>query len=207
MNRERRKATRVPLPEAVRATVDGVPVRVLDLSTVNARVEHEQRFPLQSPRLRLEWNRSEVHLPFRVMRSQIVARTESGLVYQSGIELVALDPLAQGLVASILQWAEQSASRPARTSAPSEPMEDTWTRQVQFLRVDLGDDLSYVQFRLGERGWLKEYVATPAQPDDGFTIPRTRDDFQELQRTFECADAETRRMMRIALESELSRQS
>ncbi|MGZ5434248.1 MAG: PilZ domain-containing protein, partial [Thermoanaerobaculia bacterium] len=102
MNRERRKATRVPLPEAVRATVDDVPVRVLDLSTVNARVEHEQRFPLQSPRLRLEWHRSEIQLPFRVMRSQIVARKESGLVYHSGIEFIALDPLAEGLIASIL---------------------------------------------------------------------------------------------------------
>lgn len=207
MNRERRKATRVPLPEAVRATVDDVPVRVLDLSTVNARVEHEQRFPLQSPRLRLEWHRSEIHLPFRVMRSQIVARKESGLVYHSGIEFIGLDPLAEGLIASILQWAEQSASRSARPPAASEQLEDTWTRQVQFLRADLGDDLPYVQFRLGDGGWVKEYVASPAQPDDGFTIPRTQDDSPELQRTFECADAETRRMMRIALESKLSQQS
>lgn len=180
-------------------------MRVLDLSTVNARVEHEQRFPLQSPRLRLEWHRSEMTFPFRVMRSQIVSRTETGLVYHSGIEFIALDRVAEGLIASILQWAEQAAARLAQQPAPavSSSLEDTWTRQVQFLRPDLGDDLPYVQFRLRDGRWEKEYVALPSQPDDGFTIPRGQTDFPELQRTFECADDETRRMMRIALESKL----
>lgn len=147
--RERRKATRVQLPEAVRATVDGVPVRVLELSPVNARVEHEQRFPLQSPQLRLEWNRSEIHLPFRIMRWQIVSRSESEPLYHSGIEFIALDPTAQGLVASILQWARQSASAvaqraesSARKSEDAATLEDTWTRGVQRLRSDPDDDLS-----------------------------------------------------------------
>ena len=42
---------------------------------------------------------------------------------------------------------------------------------------------------------------TPAQPEDGFTVRRDEPDLDELQKTFECADAETRRMMQIALES------
>ncbi len=148
--REQRKATRVPLPEAVRATVDDVPVRVLELSPVNARLEHEQRFPLQSPHLRLEWNRSEINLPFRVMRSQIVSRSESGPLYHSGVEFIALDPTAQGLIASILQWARQSASAlarptgdsPTRKSDDAGKLEDTWTRGVHRLRSDPDDDLS-----------------------------------------------------------------
>jgi hypothetical protein len=92
----------------VKATVDGVPVRVLDLSTMNARLEHEQPFPFEDPSLRLEWNRSEILLPFRVMRSEIVAHSMSGPIHHSGIDFIALDPLAVGLIASILQWAQQS---------------------------------------------------------------------------------------------------
>ena len=94
----------------MKATVGDVPVRVLDLSTLDARLEHEQRFPLESPELRLEWNRSEIRLPFRVMRSQLVSEPDASPVHHSGIEFVALDPVAAGLIASILQWAAQSTS-------------------------------------------------------------------------------------------------
>ena len=87
-------------------------MRVLELSPVNARLEHEQRFPMESPHLRLEWNRSEINLPFRVMRSQTVSRPEADPVLHSGIEFLPLDPVAAGLIASILRWAEQS--KPSR---------------------------------------------------------------------------------------------
>lgn len=187
--------------------MEEVRVRVLDLSTIGARIEHEQRFPLQAPRLRLQWHGSEIALPFRVARSQIIARSQSGLLYQSGIQFTAADEAAESVITSMLQWAAQPESAPPGAAPPQParavPLEDTWTRQVEFLRFDLGDDLPYAQFRLGERGWVKEYVSSPAQPVDGFTIARDETDIVELQRTFECADPETRRMMRIALESKL----
>lgn len=205
MPEERRKAARLALPETVRATVADVPVGILELSTIGARIEHHQRFPLQGPVLRLQWNRSEVLLPFRAMRSQIVARREADLIYHSGIEFVNLDREKQGVIASILQWAAQSAVRiePAKPAPPA-TMDDTWTRQIQFLRTD-PEDLPYMQFRLGEHGWMRELVASPEQPDDGFTIPRNEAGFEELQKTFEIADPATRQMMRIALQSKLTR--
>jgi len=109
--RPQRKTARVALPQAVRATVGDVPVRVVDLSTMNARLEHEQPFPSDRPTLRLEWNRSEIQLPFRVMRSEIVSRSKTGVVHHSGVDFIALDAVAVGLIASILLWAQQSASR------------------------------------------------------------------------------------------------
>jgi len=94
---------------------------------------------------------------------------------------------------------------PAPEAAPeSRPGgDDTWTRQINLLRAESDEHLEYAQFRLTPGGWEKDYVATPAQPEDGFTISRDRQDFDELQRTYEAADDDTRRMMRIALESQL----
>jgi hypothetical protein len=58
--------------------------------------------------------------------------------------------------------------------------------------------------RYRDSRWSKHYTATPQQPDDGLTI--SRDQAQEidmLQRTYETADPETRRMMRIAMAAQL----
>ena len=86
-------------------------------------------------------------------------------------------------------------------------IEDTWTRRVHLLKQELDDDFPYAQFRLISTGWHKEHVTSPAQPVDGFTIARDRYDFDELQRAFEAADPDTRRMMQIALESQLTKTS
>lgn len=205
---ERRRAPRTALPDALEATVNDVPVRLLELSPIGARIEHDQRFPLQSPQLRLQWQGATVTLPIRVRRSEIVAQGEAGLIYQSGIEL---DESADrdGLIAAILLWADgpapatPAAATPAPVPRPSATLEDTWTRQVHFLRSDVDDELPYARFRLRDGTWTKDYVTTPDQPDDGFTISRDETDFGELQRTYELADPDTRHMIRIALQSKL----
>lgn len=212
MTEERRAAVRVTLPQSIEATMSGVPVRLLELSTIGGRVEHEERFPLTSPQLRITWEKTTITLPVKVARSEIAGRREQRLVYQSGIQFMSSDPLADGVIASILRWAQRESddapqSAPPRVTPPAKKetpsFDDSWIRQVSFLRRDDEDDLPYAQFRHTENGWVKDYVASPEQPEDGFTIAREDTDFAELQRTFEYADPDTRRMMRIALEAKL----
>lgn len=220
MIEERRVVARTPIPDGVEAAVNGVPVKIVELSRIGGRLEHEERFPLESPHLRLAWKGRVVRFPLRVARSEIVSRRESRLVYQTGIQFASIDAEADAVLAEVICNAEAPAAEP---SAPEEKEifqpapqpkademrpssgEDSWTRQVRFLRRDPEEDLIYVQYRLSEGSWAREFVATPAQPEDGFTVRRDEPDLDELQKTFECADAETRRMMQIALESKLSR--
>lgn len=209
---DRRGADRYRVPEGVKAEISGVAVRLVELSMIGAKVEHEDRFPLTSPEMTLEWEGSRVALPVRVARSEIVGRREGRLLYHTGITIVSTDSVAQELISAILHNPD-AAPLPAppvipvtpATPAPPPALDDTWTRQVRFLKDDHDHDLPYAQFRLMPTGWEKEYVGAPIQPADGFTIPRDRRDFHELQRTFEAADPETRRMMQIALESQLGR--
>lgn len=88
---------------------------------------------------------------------------------------------------------------------PPASFDDSWTRKVNFLKgAPAEDDLPYASFRLIDGRWEKTYAATAAQPEDGFTVRRDEPDLDLLQRTFESADPETRRMMQIALESQLA---
>jgi hypothetical protein len=208
---ERRGAARYRIPEDLVCGISDVAVRLLDLSMIGAKVEHVERFPLTSPELSLTWQGTTAVVPVRVVRSEIVGRRGSSLLYHTALHILGSDSDAHGVIASVLRD-PQAAPLPtapipatpqpdARPASETVPLEDTWVRQVRFLRPEPDEDLPYAQFRLTSTGWQKEYVTSFEQPSDGFTIPRQRDDFHELQRTFETADAETRKMMQIALES------
>lgn len=210
MTEDRRRASRFEAPAGIDATVSGVPVRLVDLSSVGARVEHEERFPLTSAQLHIIWRGEKASFPIRAARSEIIGRHESRLVYATGIQFVDAEAAAEKVLASILSEAEGGATPAASVERPpispirsgEDALDDSWIRQV-FTTDDLEEDLPYSQFRLTESGWVKSYVATPEQPADGFTIERGDMEFHELQRTFESVDPDTRRMMQIALESKL----
>jgi hypothetical protein len=206
---DRRDASRQRVPPDLVAEIEGVPVRVLDLTMIGARVEHQGRFLLTAPQLHITWKGASAAARVQVVRSEIVGRTAAGLVYRTGLRIMSMEEAAESLIAAILADPDATPveTAPVPPSKPPEPpsLDDTWVRQVQFLREEIEDDLPYAQYRLQASGWRKEYVAEPAQPADGFTIKRGRDDFHELQRAFEAADPDTRAMMRVALQTELQK--
>jgi hypothetical protein len=211
MDGDRRGAPRHPVPEDVTAEVSGVAARLLELSLVGAKVEHHDRFPLGSPRLTMTWRGNAASVEVRAARSEIVGRDGARLVYHTGLYFVGINSITRGFISSILDSAKSGLDvattppHPPKEPPDTRSPEDTWTRRVHLLKEELDEDFPFAQFRLTATGWQKEYIATPIQPEDGFTIPRDRYDFDELQRTFEAADPETRRMMQIALESQLAK--
>jgi hypothetical protein len=205
MAEERRAAPRFTIPDGVQADIGGIAVRLVELSMVGAKIEHLERFPLVAPQLSIHWQGRRATLPVRVARSEIVGKREGRLLYHSGLFILSTDSASQGLISSILRDPDAAPQETQIAPVPKPSVElndDTWTRKVRFMRHELDDELPFVQFRLTPTGWRKEYVSTHAQPDDGFTITRDRRDFDELQRTFEAADPDTRRMMQIALQSQ-----
>ncbi len=105
--------------------MNGVPVRLVELSAIGARIEHERRFPLENPELRLEWREATVTLPIRVVRSEIVSSR-----YSTGIELIALHPVVDRVIASIASWAGLELSPSIANVPPASPGEDTWTARI-----------------------------------------------------------------------------
>lgn len=214
MTADRRGAPRHPVPDDLIAHIGGAVVRVLELSLVGAKIEHRDRFALSSPELTMTWRGDTAGMSVRTARSEIVGRHGAQLVYHTGLFFVGLNSIARGFISSVLN-ATKTGLGTTGTPIRSEPaaaaeapertfIEDTWTRRVQLLKQELDEDFPFAQFRLTATGWQKEYVTSPEQPEDGFTISRDRHDFDELQRAFEAADPETRRMMQIALTSQLA---
>lgn len=209
--KERRKSARFRVPPGVESTVDGASVRLVDLSAIGARIEHGNRFQGNAATLRVRWQETAIEIPLRVAHSEIVGIDGSRLVYQTGVHFLRCDHVIDGVVTSIISHAQSLDESAAPAALPSqippsrtqEAAGDADARNVQFLRDDFDENLPYAQFRRTPSGWRKSYVASPLQPEDGFTISRGAHDFDELQRTFDAADPETRRMMQTALQEQL----
>src|SRR6266542_252302 len=103
MTEERRSAVRSRISQEVSAEVSGVAVRIVELSLVGARIEHEERFPLVGPHLSIRWQGMAVNVALRVVRSEIAGRQESSLIYQTGVQFIDIDSVAQRVIASILR--------------------------------------------------------------------------------------------------------
>jgi hypothetical protein len=200
MDRERRQAERSKLPEPLLARIGLTTGRVIDLSMIGARVEHEEKLTVGAM---VDLELQGVRFKGRVARSEISGRKGGTLVYQSGIHFPELDPQASGVIAAILRGPEiaKTTGAPAAEPAPAPPVSRGGS---VFLAVDDEDTMPYIMLRYRDNRWSKHYTATPQQPDEGLTI--SRDQAQEidmLQRTYETADPETRRMMRIAMAAQL----
>ena len=62
--------------------------------------------------------------------------------------------------------------------------------------------VSYVECTLSGGKWMKRRVSDPKQPREGFTMIDPEDDAEldEFCKTYEVADPETRRMIRVSFE-------
>jgi len=201
MDRERRQAARSKLTDPLPVRIGAMTGRVVDLSVIGARVEHEEKLTVGSL---VELELQGVRFKGRVARSEISGRKGGALVYQSGIHFQELDPAASGLIASILRGGEEpkpAAAPPAPAPQPAAPATGGGS---MFLPVDDEETMPYIMLRYRDSRWSKHYTATPQQPDEGLTISRDQaKEIDMLQRTYETADPETRRMMRIAMAAQL----
>jgi hypothetical protein len=198
MDRERRKAERTTLAEPLPVRIGITSGRIIDLSLVGARVEHEEKLTVGAM---VDLELQGTRFKGRVARSEISGRKGGTLIYQSGIHFPELDATVSGVIASIVRGKEEEAAPPPPPMPPEPPARSGGS---MFLAVDDEESMPYIMLRLRENRWSKHYTATPQQPDEGLTISRDQaNEIDMLQRTYQTADPETRRMMRIAMAAQL----
>jgi len=209
MDRERRQAARSKLTDPLPVRIGLTMGRLVDLSVVGARIEHEEKLTVGSL---VDLELQGARFKGRVARSEISGRKGGALVYQSGIHFQELDPAASGVIASILRCGEEPKPALAPPSPMPPPMPPPQPQPAapatgggnMFLPVDDEETMPYIMLRYRDKRWSKHYTATPQQPDEGLTISRDQaKEIDMLQRTYETADPETRRMMRIAMAAQL----
>ena len=185
-----------PLP----ATVDLVPVRIIELSVVGFRVEHTDRFPgnLDRRELKLTWSGQMMQFSCTVVRStmhQLARRPGEKSVYHSGIrieepigdsELMLRDFIASRIIRAL---DEQKAN--ARGIPP-----------LSGYTYQLGKSNRYRRCELVDGMWRKTETNRPEQPVTGFTISADIDPvlIDLLCRTYQGTNEQGRRLTQILAE-------
>lgn len=199
---DRRQFQRLRLAKPILALLDGQNALILDIGIGGAYVEHYGR-PKVGDRLRLlfRWKGSDVQFVAEIARTNVARQTETAVVSHSGMRFVeamgAAESLLNDMMATFVgkvlaaQKANAGAVEPSSSSA----------------LVDLGGARrsrarGFVTYRFQDGRWSRELSETPTQPLNGFTVAAYEEDeeLESLCRTWETADSEGRRLIRLVAE-------
>lgn len=186
---ERRKYGRIQLREKLPATVDGVPVRVIEVSVTGARLAHEQRFPRAATNtLRLEWRGQTIRLQCEAIRSMLVRPNE----YQSGVHFVNSGDDADRMLRELIGEHVTHALNEQIANARGVPPIGSYTYQI-------GKGNRYRRCEFIDGAWRKTETGDQSQPASGFTISAEIDPghVQMLCQTWLACDEEGRRLTQI----------
>jgi len=199
---ERREFQRLKLVKPILGLIDGRNALILDVGIGGAFVEHYgERKSGERFHLSFGWEAATIEFECEVRRSVIVrtasdetsvSHTGSRFVKAIGDSQNLLEQMMATFVARILA-AQRANARGERDSH----------HDANILEL-LGDARrmrarGFVANRFHDGLWSVEPSAAPHQPDDGFTVAAHEDDdeLQVLRQTYESADAEGRRLIRL----------
>jgi hypothetical protein len=199
---DRREFQRLRLAKPILALLDGQNALILDVGISGAFVEHYGQ-PKVGDRLKVlfRWKGDDVEFLAEIEHSVVVRNTLNSVVSHSGLRFVQavgdaeslLNDMMATFVGKILaaQKANAGATEPSGAVA----------------LVDLGGarrsrSRGFVTYRLEGATWSRELTDSPTQPLSGFTVAAYEDDeeLESLCRTWEAADAEGRRLIRLVAE-------
>jgi PilZ domain-containing protein len=186
---ERRRYGRVQLAESLPATVDGIPVHVVEISVSGARLLHEQRLPRAiTNTLRIAWAGDEIKLKCEAVRSMLVKIGE----YQSGVRFVNTGDESERLLRELIGEHVTRALNEQIANARGVPPLGGYTYQV-----GKGDVYRRCEFVGGL--WRKTETRDSSQPHNGFTISADADpgQVQMLCQTWLACDEAGRHLTQI----------
>ncbi len=216
---QRRSAERIELKEPVEATLVDVPARIVEISLINCRLEHVGKVAMGSNvTLQFKWRGETIKLKGKLARSEM--RTIGGkLAYVSAMQFSdsiedAPAPLRR-FIASLLgeKVEEPPAPAPRPPELPRKPppfVVTTAENEEEIEEIEATAEIPparYVRCTLTEGKWTIREVTEPRQPAEGFTMlaPDKKSDIDEFCKTYEVADEETKRMIRLSLELAIAR--
>ncbi len=189
---DRRRFGRIQLIENHPSTIDGVPVRVTEVSVTGARVSHQQRLPRAATNiLRIDWHGRPIRLQIEAVRSMLVRPGE----YQSGVHFVNTGDESDRLLRELIAEHVTRALNEQIQNARGVPPIGGYTYQI-------GKGNRYRRCEFIDGAWKKSETGIPTQPRSGFTVSAEVDPghVQMLQQTWLACDEEGRRLTQILAE-------
>jgi hypothetical protein len=198
---ERREFQRLNLEPPIPATLGSVPVSILEVGVLGARVHHSLPLDTQKTGLHFQYRGHEISLKCDLVRTTEKHDAYAGTGFESGLRFVAAvaesgDRLREMLSELVTAELEHRRDLSMRGIGPA----------VDGDRTVRGKDAGYLCYRLDGNGWSRRRVFLPEQPSKGFTVARTveSDEMQRLCAVYEASDEEGRRLIRLFAELSIS---
>lgn len=202
MVKDRREFQRLRLAKPILAQLDGQNALILDVGVSGALVEHYGE-PKRGTRVRLSfrWKGEEVAFNAEVRRSNVIRRSPDA-VSHTGLHFLTsetgseerLNDMMATFVGRVLaaQW--------ANVRGDYQPHEEVTLAQLGAARRSRVR--GWLTYRFKDGVWTRTVTDSPQQPEDGFTVAgfEAEEELEELCRTFEHADEEGRRLIRLVAE-------
>ena len=195
---ERREFQRLRLDSRVPGHLGSIPVTLVEIGILGARVEHESPLDDQYGNLRFEHNGRTIE-----MRCEAVRTTGSEGHYVSGLRFLSaigdsgdsLRGMLAQLVAYVLEQKYDSSATRLKI-----------LRSIDGDKTVRGTDAHFLSYRYEDGSWLRRRVFLPEQPALGFTVARGEDadEMQRLCAVYEASDDEGRRLIRMFAELSVS---
>ena len=207
MRHDRREFQRLKLAKPILAMMGSSTALVLDIGIAGAYLEHYGAVqPGDRFQLTFRWQNEDVELTSEIVRTKIVRQYGEDArkaVSHSGVHFIApvgdaaarLEDLIATFVARIL--AAQRANAAGDGSIDSSALILSTLGAARRKRTS-----GYVSYRLRGSSWWRVPTDSPHQPEDGFTVSAWEDEheLETLCRTYEEADEEGRRLIRLVAE-------
>ena len=200
---ERRSSARVNLTEPVEATVGRDAGPLVDLGAGGARIRHTRALGRGARvRVAFAWKGRRFEGTAEVVGSRVVRIERAETVFESRVRFLSFSDASVDLLEEILEeiadadlrkWVANLRGWESDPAAHAEPR----VHSSRFLRCRL----------VGGR-WQQRLSDDPSAPPDGFTVAAGTEpsEIRELCRTFETADAEGRRLLRLVATAVLEQQ-
>jgi hypothetical protein len=199
---ERREYQRLRLPKPILATLDEHGALVIDVGVGGAFLEHRGRAN-KGLRFRLgfKWQGSDITYDAEVVRSDVVRQGgQEGVVSHSAVRFIAAHGESEMRLHHMMVTFVSQLLEAHRANAGAAGKGAALLASIGQARRDRAPGL--VRYRWNGKGWSHAPTKDQKQQSDGFTVAafEDQDELAILCATFEAADEEGRRLIRLVAE-------
>lgn len=205
VSKDRREYQRLRLTKPILALVDDHNALILDIGIGGAFIEHHGEMR-QGHRFRMlfRWHGEDVEFACQVVRSDIVRAATSGrpAVAHTAVRIVESIGNSEARLQDMIATFVGRMLAAQKANAAGSPSADVSTMLDQIGGARRSRSHGYITYKLRGSRWWRNPTDSPIQPTDGFTVAAYEDqeELQALCKTFEQADEEGRRLIRLVAE-------
>jgi len=202
---DRREFQRLRLAKPILALMDGQNALILDIGIAGAYIEHYGALPPGARfKLLFRWQRADVELLCEVRRARVVRGGGDNLsvVSHSGVQFIEAIGDADARLNDMMATFVGRVLAAQRANAGGKPGDGEALSLAQLGGARRARSRGWVSFRLVAGVWRRALATSATQPPDGFTVAayEDEDELASLCETYEAADAEGRRLIRLLAE-------